>query len=244
MKIHYRAENRKYLAQCVSEFVGTPAVYMRMPTYAYKAGDFTIDFEGNLLFEDNVDGEYAQKLIAFLKEKAFVPQQEGQERGASADVEERAEDSGTSPQNAPVGLDITVPREKVNVENLNHLLLAKGELIKKALGIADASIEVKKDKVTFPWFSVAREPETNKAYMHFIECICEMSYKQKRITAKAKEVANEKYAFRCFLLRLGFIGKAYKPERKILLQNLSGSSAFKNGKRKGEEDEVSEQNDG
>ena len=70
-----------------------------------------------------------------------------------------------------------------------------------------------------------------------------MSYKQKRITAKAKEVRNERYAFRCFLLRLGFIGKAYKAERKILLQNLSGSSAFKDGKRKGEEDAVSEQSD-
>ncbi|WP_302389555.1 virulence protein [Phascolarctobacterium faecium] len=243
MKIHYRAEKRKHLAQCVSEFVGTPAVYMRMPTYAYKAGDFTIDFEGNLLFEDNVDGEYAQKLIAFLKEKGFVPPQEGQEEGESAEAKERAEENETSQQEEPVGLDISVPIEKVNVENLNHLLLAKGELIKKALGIADASIKVKGNKVAFPWFSVAREPETNKAYMHFIECICEMSYKQKRITAKAKEVRNERYAFRCFLLRLGFIGKAYKAERKILLQNLSGSSAFKDGKRKGEEDAVSEQSD-
>lgn len=240
MKIHYRAENRKHLAQCVSEFVGAPVVYMRMPTYAYKAGDFTIDFEGNLLFEDNVDGEYVQRLIAFLKEKGFVPQQEGQEEGESADAEE----SRTSQQEEPVGLDISVPREKVNVENLNHLLLAKGELIKKALGITNLPVKTEDDRVTFPWFSVAREPETNKTYMHFIECICEMSYKQKRITAKAKEVSNERYAFRCFLLRLGFIGKAYKAERKILLQNLSGSSAFKSGKRKGEEDAVSEQSDG
>ena len=46
-----------------------------------------------------------------------------------------------------MGLDISVPIEKVNVENLNHLLLAKGELIKKALGIADASIKVKGNKV-------------------------------------------------------------------------------------------------
>ncbi len=40
---------------------------------------------------------------------------------------------------------------------------------------------------------------------------------------------NEKYAFRCFLLRLGFIGSEYKAERKILLKNLCGSSTFKNG---------------
>ena len=43
---------------------------------------------------------------------------------------------------------------------------------------------------------------------------------------------NEKYAFRCFLLRLGFIGEEYKVERKILLKNLTGSSAFKNGENK------------
>jgi hypothetical protein len=56
-----------------------------------------------------------------------------------------------------------------------------------------------------------------------------MARNQKRITAKEKEIPNEKYAFRCFLLRLGFIGKEYKEERKILLRNLTGSAAFKGG---------------
>lgn len=42
-----------------------------------------------------------------------------------------------------------------------------------------------------------------------------------------KEVENEKYAFRCFLLRLGFIGDDSKNARRILLQNLSGNSAFR-----------------
>ena len=65
--------------------------------------------------------------------------------------------------------------------------------------------------------------------MHFISALCEMAKTQKRITAKGKSVDNEKYAFRCFLLRLGFIGDEYKAERKILLRNLTGSSAFKSG---------------
>ena len=59
-----------------------------------------------------------------------------------------------------------------------------------------------------------------------------MAKNQKRINAKEKELDNEKYAFRCFLLRLGFIGDAYKAERKILLRNLTGSSAFKSGTAK------------
>jgi hypothetical protein len=56
-----------------------------------------------------------------------------------------------------------------------------------------------------------------------------MARNQKRINAKEKEVDNEKYAFRCFLLRLGFIGDEYKTARKILLRNFTGSSAFKSG---------------
>lgn len=61
-----------------------------------------------------------------------------------------------------------------------------------------------------------------------------MALNQKRIIAKEKPVDNDKYAFRCFLLRLGFIGEDYKAERKILLRNLSGSSAFKGGAKKTE----------
>ena len=73
------------------------------------------------------------------------------------------------------------------------------------------------------------------AYTKFIAALCEMSIKQKRVTAKAKDNENEKYAFRCFLLRLGFIGDDFKADRKILLSKLEGSSAFKSGQKGGEE---------
>lgn len=45
--------------------------------------------------------------------------------------------------------------------------------------------------------------------------------------AKEHAVENEKYNFRCFLFRLGLIGPEYKSTRKILLQNLEGSFAFR-----------------
>ena len=71
-----------------------------------------------------------------------------------------------------------------------------------------------------------------KAAATLIAALCRMSVERKRITCTEKEVDNEKYAFRCFLLRLGFIGDEYKAERKTLLKNLSGNSAFKSGERK------------
>lgn len=133
-----------------------------------------------------------------------------------------------------LGLTFSIPLEKVDMENLISLLEAKGELIKKALGIENVHIEEKDEVVNFPWFEEAK-PEEALAYTKFISAICEMSIKQKRVTAKPKENENEKYAFRCFFLRLGFIGDEFKADRKILLSKLDGSSAFKAGAKKGGE---------
>ena len=133
-------------------------------------------------------------------------------------------------------LTVEIPLDKVAVGNLTKLLDAKGNLIRKALGITDLRIEVLEDRVAFPWFSQV-DTDSAAAYTHFISALCEMSRNAKRVTATEKPVDNEKYAFRCFLLRLGFIGSEYKAERKILLKNLTGSSAFKDG---GVNHEVSE----
>ena len=63
-----------------------------------------------------------------------------------------------------------------------------------------------------------------------ITALVEMAKNSKRITARERPVDNEKYAFRCFLLRLGFIGNAYKAARRVLMKNLDGNRAFRNKK--------------
>ena len=136
-----------------------------------------------------------------------------------------------------MGLTVEIPLDKVSLGNLTKLLEAKGKLIRKALGISELSIEILEDRVAFPWFGELPNSDAVKAYTHFISALCEMSKNAKRVTVTEKAVDNEKYAFRCFLLRLGFIGSEYKAERKILLKNLTGSSAFKDG---GVNHEVSE----
>ena len=79
----------------------------------------------------------------------------------------------------------------------------------------------------FPWFDRQLSVEETKAYTHFVASLCALARNQHKIACKQKPTVNEKYTFRCFLLRLGFIGPEYKDERKILLRNLSGSSAYK-----------------
>ena len=63
------------------------------------------------------------------------------------------------------------------------------------------------------------EPEEAMTYTKFITAICEMTMKQKRITAKPKENENEKICIPMLSLRLGFIGDEYKADRKLLLPN-------------------------
>lgn len=240
MKVTYNLTDRKPFVKALEEITGAKAVYMRTPTYAYQIDYFTVTREGNLTFDDMADSEEIERVLEELDQRGFhCESAEYDEPQPEIDCEEPLEDCPpaygtpeTKPQESTVGLTVAVPIDKVKVGNLTSLLDAKGSLIRKALAIPATPIEIGEEQVSFPWFSELPDAETAKAYTHFISALCEMSANQKRVTAKEKAVDNEKYAFRCFLLRLGFIGGEYKTERKILLQNLSGSSAFKSSEKK------------
>ena len=227
---------RKALVTAISEILGTKAKYMGMPTMAYDFGGLIVDKTGALEFEENIFSKDIKDLLKSLAEKGFTTEN-------SKDLEqdeEVSEESKEMPQSENVGLTVSVPLEYVKVGNLTNLLDVKGDLIKKALGTEGLPIEITEDAITFPWFETLLDSDTAKTYTRFISKLCEMSKKQKRINNTENKVENEKYAFRCFLLRLGFIGDEYKTDRKILLKNLSGSSAFKNvAKKEVSDDEIS-----
>ena len=227
MKIKYNAAGtrRKELVKVIADTTGAKAKYMGMPTAAYEIDYFTVTKDGEMIFDDRADSEEIEHLLEVIAAAGFECEpQDGEE----PEEGETSETSESTAQSETTGLTVEIPLDKVKVGNLTKLLEAKGSLIRKALGISDTKIEIKEDRVSFPWFSEVDADEA-KAYTHFIAALCEMSRNAKRVTATEKEVDNEKYAFRCFLLRLGFIGAEFKAERKILLKNLTGSSAFRNG---------------
>lgn len=244
MKVVYNLQERKPLVKALEEITGVKSVYKRAATYAYEIGYFTVTREGNLTFNDMADPDEIDGVLDKLKELGFTYEsREYDELQPEIDTPEPVEDCPPlydTPEETH--LEVSLPIDKVNIENLKALLEAKGSLIKKSLGITELTVKTDDDKITFPWISETLDAESIKAYTHLIAGLCEMSIKQSRINAANKNVANEKYAFRCFLLRLGFIGVGYKNERKILLKNLTGSSAFKNGEKKeSENDEISKQ---
>ena len=230
MKIHYNItkEQRKKMVEIVGRTLGVQPIYCGAPTFAYKVGAFEITRDGCLCFADDADEAEVERVRTALREVGFVTEEDAFE----VEMAESEEEATTDDENS---LTISLPRSSFTetaLKNLDALLASKGKLIQKAFNIEKATYTLTEETIKFAWFHGKIAEDTVRAYTDFISKLCEMAQKQKRAVAKEKPTENEKYAFRCFLLRLGMIGDDYKTSRRILLQNLTGSSAFKCGHRK------------
>ncbi len=209
IKFNCTGTERKKLVQAISEITGENAEYQFMPTCAYNIGTMTVDKEGTLHCENGTD---IDGLLEELHKRGFV---------AETNTAEKTDNR----------LTITIPKETLDEQtltNLDRILENKGTLIKHALQTDSLEYTVTDTTVQFPWFTL-EQPEDADAYSRFLTALIDMAKNQKRINNKPDTSDNEKYAFRCFLLRLGFIGTEFKSVRKVLLRNLTGSSAFRNG---------------
>ena len=239
IKFNVTGKSRKNLVEAISQTIGAEAKYKGVPSCSYEVDYFKIDRFGTLSFEGVADSKEIKKLLETLEQKGFTAElQEATTLAVSSEEvlgEQVVEAEEESTQTGSLGLTVAMPRSYFTngaLTNMENILKAKGSLIKKALELDKLPMEVSEEQVAFPWFSIMPKcEETVNAYTHFISALCEMAKNQKRIQAKEKEIENEKYAFRCFLLRLGFLGISYKAERKVLLKNFTGSSAFREMKK-------------
>lgn len=216
-KITYevKGQRRKELVQAISEFLNTIPKYKGVPTCAYEIGDLVVDREGAVILNDSMTPAEVDRMVTVLEEQGFQPTNYG--------------------ENAFGGIEVAMPRDMFTdkaIENLHKIVNAKGELISKAIGTMDLRIIENDVKVKFPWFPRTEDSEEVAHYTQFIEALCKMAIERNRVASTPRKSENEKYDFRCFLLRLGFIGDEYKALRKFLLRNLTGNAAFKHGRPK------------
>ena len=217
MKIPYnvKGKERQKLAQTVSEVLNTVARYQGVPSYAYEIGGCLLDRQGTLHIGNEVDSETVNRLLIYLSEHGFM-----------GEAEENADQEHS-------GFVVSMPKDSFTdkaLDNLSRLAQSKGALFGRAFGVDAPMPVVSKDTVSFPWFPMTTEPDEINAYTQFIDKLCGMARALKWATAQTVETDNDKYAFRCFLLRLGFIGDEYKAARKILLHNLTGDGGFRRKK--------------
>jgi len=211
IKFELKPKQRPKLAEEIATALHTVPCYQKASSLAYKIGDCTLEKDGTLRVPDSMDRETFSSLLEHLKEKGFT------------DEAEQSEDR----------LTVSIPKGLFTpeaLENLAKLVENKGELMARAFQADEIRLTVMEDIVSFPWFPFTANPDETAAYTEFVEKLCGMARRVKRVSGKPTEADNDKYAFRCFLLRLGFIGDEYKAARKILLKNLTGNSAFRHGK--------------
>ena len=97
--------------------------------------------------------------------------------------------------------------------NLDALLESKGNLIKAAFGIEDVGYTLTEEGITFAWFNGEITAETSRAYADFVSKICEMARRQKRVTAKAKDVEKASELETKALLNSGNWGQSTKANK-------------------------------
>ena len=209
------SKRRPKLAQEIGNILGTVPHYERVPSCAYDIVGYRLDKEGVLHIPEGAE-ETTKDLIRQLRERGF-------------------QDDAEVTEEVPVQEDkltIGIPRESLTdtaLENLQKIIANRQTLFQRAFRMDSTEIEITEEKINFTWFPYTTDSDEMAAYTQFISRLCDMARDAKRLSSKPTETDNDKYAFRCFLLRLGFIGKEYKTARKILLRNLTGNSAFRCG---------------
>ena len=209
------SKQRPKLAQEIGNILGTVPHYERVPSCTYDIAGYRLDKEGVLHIPEGAE-ETTKDLIRQLRERGF-------------------QDDAEVTEEVPVQQDkltIAISKESLTdtaLENLQKIIANKQMLFQRTFRTDSTEVEITEEKINFIWFPYTMDSDEIAAYTQFISRLCDMARDAKRVSSKPTETDNDKYAFRCFLLRLGFIGKEYKTARKILLRNLTGNSAFRCG---------------
>lgn len=209
-------EKRKELVRAISEFLGEDASYQGAPTFAYSIDGYTVSRSGLVTCPDAAAREDIDRLVEALKENGFTPDD------VSADAAAASDNTFT----------VEMPRADFSEEaygNLQKIIASKAALLKKAIRTDSLDIETSADKLIFPWFTLSGLDGEADVYTRLVAALCNMAKNQKRVTARERDSANEKFTMRLFLIRLGFVGDEYKTARKILLRNLTGNGSWKSG---------------
>ena len=197
-------QDRKSITAVISGCIDAVVKYTGVPACAYQVGGWILDRESILHSPELEESEFPTVGQILLGLQGVELQAEGFLKVTITDMEEQT------------------------TENFGNILKSKQQLIKSALQ-SENEIQFQKSEnsVSLSCFHATLGVDAVLAYLNFTIKLGNLA-KTLRYASPVERIAdNEKYAFRCFLLRLGFIGPEYKAERKILLAPLEGNTAFK-----------------
>lgn len=254
MTLQTNPAERREVVRAISERLGSPAVYLRMPTCAYRIGDLTVERDGSIASDD---GALLDGLRPMLMERGWLT--EAADSGAEAPAAE------TEQETEGMETELSFPVEDWAVPQLNNLIrVLYGnqhilrrmmrsdalyidrqlvERLKEAQTPADFEAELadgraaemlkscrlREGKLTFEAAPDDLDPARQQAYGALLDAMLRQAKAAKRVFLKEDaDSENEKYRANSLLTRLGFSGPEHKELRRMLMGHLSGYAAFKN----------------
>lgn len=253
MTLQTNPAERREMVQAISERLGSPAVYLRTPTCAYRIGGLTVERDGSIISDDDALLEALRPMLI--------------ERGWLTDAEASVTKTEPTEQDSEITqMELSFPVEDWTVPQLNNLLrtLYSNQYILRRMMLSDALyidrqlVErlsevptetladfealladglatgllkgccIQDGRFTLETVQDDRDPARWQVHATLLSAILEHAKAAKRVFLRADaDPENEKYRANSFLMRLGFGGPEHKPLRRVLLGHLNGYAAFR-----------------
>lgn len=253
MTLQTNPAERREMVQAISERLGSPAVYLRTPTCAYRIGGLTVERDGSIISDDDALLEALRPMLI--------------ERGWLTDAEASVTKTEPTEQDSEITqMELSFPVEDWTVPQLNNLLrtLYSNQYILRRMMLSDAlyidrqlverlsevptetladfealladglatgllkGCRIQDGRFTLETVQDDRDPARWQVHATLLSAILEHAKAAKRVFLRADaDPVNEKYRANSFLMRLGFGGPEHKPLRRVLLGHLNGYAAFR-----------------
>lgn len=244
MTLQTNPADRREVVRAISERLGSPAVYLRMPTCAYRIGDLTVERDGSIASDD---GALLDGLRPMLMERGWLTDAADSEADAPAAETELSfpvEDWAVSQLTNLLGILYSHQHILRRMMESDALYIDRQlvERLKEAQTPADFEAELadgraaemlkgcrlRDGKLTFETTPDDLDPTRRQVYGTLLGAILQHAKAAKRVFLKADaDSENEKYRANSLLTRWGFAGPEHKELRRALTGHLGGYAAFK-----------------
>ena len=253
MTLQTNPAERREMVQAISERLGSPAVYLRTPTCAYRIGGLTVERDGSIISDDDALLEALRPMLI--------------ERGWLTDAEASVTKTEPTEQDSEITqMELSFPVEDWTVpqlKNFLHTLYSNQHILRRMMqsdalyidrqlverlsevpmeaisdfealladGLATGLLKgccIQDGRFTLETVQDDRDPARWQVHATLLSAILEHAKAAKRVFLRADaDPENEKYRGNSFLMRLGFGGPEHKPLRRVLLGHLNGYAAFR-----------------
>ena len=251
MTLQTNPAERREMVQAISKRLGSPAVYLRTPTCAYRIGGLTVERDGSIISDDDALLEALRPMLI--------------ERGWLTDAEASVTKTEPTEQDSEITqMELSFPVEDWTVpqlKNFLHTLYSNQHILRRMMqsdalyidrqmmerldeaqtpadlearladGLATGLLKgcrIQDGRFTLETIQDDRDPARWQVYATLLCAILEHAKAAKRVFLRADaDPENEKYRGNSFLMRLGFGGPEHKPLRRVLLGHLNGYAAFR-----------------